>query len=118
MDEGKNIVIRLKELQKLNELITGSGCDSTQESTKYKICEIHKNFNIIKLREMDPQLAQLNTWLLTFTDLEHFDDLQFWKLHENNFSDIIPSRIIDLSVDKEIDLILRFYLQAFLNKAY
>jgi hypothetical protein len=46
------------------------------------------------------------------------DNLRYWQINENEFSELSASQITNLDDDEQIDLILRFYLQALLNKAY
>jgi len=60
----------------------------------------------------------LKSDLATFEDLCKVDYLAFWKLYESEFCELSASDIVELNNDLQISLILRFYMQALINKAF
>lgn len=56
--------------------------------------------------------------LKTYKDLCEVDDLEYWKLYENMFIELTPSSMVSIPEEDQMKLILRFYFQSLLNKAY
>lgn len=115
-DASKDIVKRLNDLKELNFNVTGDG-STANESLRFKINELYLQHKVIELRNSLELLKQLKTDLARFEDLCRVDYHAFWKLYESDFCEISASDIVELKDDLQISLILRFYMQALINKA-
>jgi hypothetical protein len=53
----------------------------------------HK-YQVVELRKTEAELEKLTKDLETFKDLCNVDDLGYWKLYENYFIDLAPSKMV------------------------